>query len=100
MDPVVTERLGVDHPLAQHIGAFLTDLPNANSSGQTIPTYRGDLTQFAAHHDGEIGELTAAPVRAYLSEIAGLAQAGRGGVVVQVGGASRSARREPDGQDR
>lgn len=77
MDPVVTERLGAEHPLALHIGEFLTDLSNANASAQTIRAYRGDLTQFAAHHDGEIGELTAAPVRAYLAEIAGLAPATR-----------------------
>ncbi len=39
--------------------------------------YRGDLIAFAAHHDGEIGELTAAPIRDYLSEIAGLSAASR-----------------------
>jgi integrase/recombinase XerD len=77
VDRLVTERLGVDHPLARHIGAFLTDLSNANASSQTIRAYRGDLIGFAAHHDGEIGELTAAPVRAYLAEIAALAPATR-----------------------
>jgi integrase/recombinase XerC/integrase/recombinase XerD len=51
MDPVVTEQLGAQHPLARHIGDFLTDLSNANASAQTIRAYRGDLTQFAAHHD-------------------------------------------------
>jgi integrase/recombinase XerC/integrase/recombinase XerD len=76
MDPV-TERLGADHPLARHIGAFLTDLSNANASTQTIRAYRGDLVGFAGHADGEIGELSAAPVRAYLAEIAGLAPATR-----------------------
>jgi integrase/recombinase XerD len=77
MDPVVTEHLGPEHPLARHIGDFLTDLSNANSSRQTIRAYRGDLLCFAAHHDGEIGELTAAPIRAYLADIAGLASASR-----------------------
>jgi integrase/recombinase XerD len=77
VDRLVTERLGVDHPLARHIGAFLTDLSNANASSQTTRAYRGDLIGFAAHHDGEIGELTAAPVRAYLAEIAALAPATR-----------------------
>jgi integrase/recombinase XerD len=51
MDPVVTEQLGAQHPLARHIGDFLTDLSNTNASAQTIRAYRSDLTQFAAHHD-------------------------------------------------
>lgn len=64
-------------PLARHIDDFLTDLANANKPRNTIRAYRGDLTGFAAHHDGEIGELTAAPVRAFLAEIAGQAPATR-----------------------
>lgn len=81
-------------------------MSNANASAQTIRAYCGDLIGFAAHHDGEIGELTASPVRAYLAEIAGLAragdaqpQAGRGRLVVPLGGPARAARREPDGPD-
>ena len=31
----------------------------------TLRAYRGDLIQFAVHHDEEIGELDAAPVRGY-----------------------------------
>jgi hypothetical protein len=58
-------------PSARHIDDFLTDLANANRPGNTIRAYRGDLIGFAAHHEGEIGELTAAPVRAFLGEIAG-----------------------------
>jgi len=27
VDRLVTERLGVEHPMARHIGAFLTDCP-------------------------------------------------------------------------
>jgi len=77
VDTAVTARLGAGHPLALHIGDFLTDLANANHSGQTVRAYRGDLVQFAAHHGGEVGELSAAPVRAYLSEIAGLAASTR-----------------------
>ena len=65
MDPAVTERLGAAHPLARHLSDFLTDLGNANASAHTIGAYRGDLLQFAAHHDGEIGEISAGPVRAY-----------------------------------
>ena len=76
-DPVGTARFGPAHPLARHIGDFLTDLGNANASAQTIRPYRGDLIQFAAHHDGEVGELSAVPVRAYLSGIGGLAAATR-----------------------
>ena len=60
-----------EHPLARHIDDFLTDLANANKPRNTIRAYRGDLTGFAAHHDGEITELSAAPVRAFLGEIAG-----------------------------
>ena len=55
------------HSLARHIDEFLTDLANANKPRNTIRAYRGDLTGFAAHHDGEIGELTATPVLAFLS---------------------------------
>ena len=77
MDPAVTERLGAARPLARHLSDFLTDLGNANASAHTIRAYRGDLLQFAAHRDGEIGDLSAGPVRAYLAEIAGLAPATR-----------------------
>src|SRR5215471_640856 len=65
------------HPLAHHIDDFLTDLANANKPRNTIRAYRGDLIGFAAHHDGDIAGLSAAPVRAFLSEIAGQAPATR-----------------------
>ena len=65
------------HPLARDIGDFLADLANANRPRNTIRAYRGDLIGFAAHHDGDIAALTAAPVRAFLSEIAGQAPATR-----------------------
>ena len=65
------------HPLARHIDDFLNDLANANKPRNTIRAYRGDLTAFAAHHDGEIAGLTAAPVRAFLAEIAGQAPSTR-----------------------
>ena len=65
------------HPLAAHIDDFLTDLANANKPRNTIRAYRGDLTAFAAHHDGEVAEITAAPVRSFLAEIAGQAPSTR-----------------------
>src|SRR6516162_4675386 len=65
------------HPLARDIGDFLADLANANRPRNTIRAYRGDLIGFAAHHDGDIAALTAASVRAFLSEIAGQAPATR-----------------------
>src|SRR5450755_5075890 len=65
------------HPLARHIDDFLTDLANANKPRNTIRAYRGDLIAFAACHDGEIADLTAAPVRAFLGEIAGQAPSTR-----------------------
>ncbi len=77
MDPAVTGELGQAHPLARHIGDFLTDLANAGASDHTLRAYRGDLIQFAAHHDAEIGDLDAATVRAYLAELAGLAPSTR-----------------------
>jgi integrase/recombinase XerD len=77
MDPAIAEALGHHHPLARHIGDFLTDLSNANKSGHTVRAYRGDLIAFAGHHDGEIGELTAAPIRAFLADIAGSSPATR-----------------------
>ena len=67
------------HPLARHIDNFLTDLANANKPRNTIRAYRGDLTGFAAHHNADIAALTAAPVRAFLGEIAGQAPATRKG---------------------
>src|ERR1700756_1345938 len=74
------------HPLAAHIDDFLTDLANANKPRNTIRAYRGDLVAFAAHHDGEIWELTSAPVRTFL-----------GRVILQVGRPARVAGRQPDG---
>jgi hypothetical protein len=65
------------HPLARHIDDFLADLANANRPRNTIRAYRGDLIAFAAHHDGDIAELSATPVRAYLGEVAGQAPATR-----------------------
>ena len=65
------------HPLAHHIDDFLADLANANRPRNTIRAYRGDLIGFAAHHDGDIAGLSAAPGRAFLSEIAGQAPATR-----------------------
>jgi hypothetical protein len=58
------------HLLARHIDDFLADLANANRPRNTIRAYRGDLIAFAAHHDGDITGLAAAPVRAFLAEIA------------------------------
>src|ERR1039457_3223896 len=59
------------HPLPAPLDHLLPDLANANKPRNTMRAYRGDLVAFAAHHDGEIGEVTAAPVRAFLTEIAG-----------------------------
>lgn len=77
MSTAVVDALGTGHPLTRHIDDFLTDLGNAGKSTHTVRAYRGDLIGFAAHHDGAIGELTAAPIRAYLSEIAELSPATR-----------------------
>ena len=75
------ERAALDalpgRPLARHIDDFLADLANANKPRNTIRAYRGDLIAFAAHHDGDIDAITAAPVRAFLGEIAGQAPATR-----------------------
>src|SRR5260370_5206318 len=77
VDRVVTGQPGPGHPLARHVGDFLTDLSNANASAHTLRAYRGDLLQFCAHHDSEVGELTAAAVRGYLADIVGLAASSR-----------------------
>src|SRR5215471_11497507 len=65
------------HPLAGHIDDFLADLANANKPRNTIRAYRSDLIGFVVHHDGDIAGLTAAPVRAFLREIAGQAPSTR-----------------------
>ncbi|MEU6719520.1 site-specific integrase [Nonomuraea sp. NPDC046802] len=77
LDPVIAEQLGRAHPLARHLDDFLADLANAGASAHTRRAYRGDLIAFAAHHGEELGELTAAPVRAYLAELADLSPASR-----------------------
>ncbi|MFC0436110.1 tyrosine-type recombinase/integrase [Kutzneria buriramensis] len=76
MHTAVADALG-PHPLALPIEEFLTDLRNAGRPDNTLRAYRGDLIQFAAHHDGPVAELTVAVVRAYLTEIAGLAASSR-----------------------
>ncbi|GAA3243810.1 tyrosine-type recombinase/integrase [Actinocorallia longicatena] len=77
MDTVIVERLGRDHPLAVHLDDFFTDLKNANASPQTLRAYRGDPLQFTAHHDGQVSEITAAPIRAFLSDLGALSAATR-----------------------
>ncbi|MBB6347719.1 integrase/recombinase XerC/integrase/recombinase XerD [Nonomuraea muscovyensis] len=77
MDPVIAERLGHHHPLAAHLDDFLTDHRNAAAAPYTVRAYRGNLLHFAAHAGEPIGELTAATVRAYLTDVADLAAASR-----------------------
>ncbi|MFC6581404.1 tyrosine-type recombinase/integrase [Planomonospora parontospora] len=77
MDPVIAEQLGRAHPLARHLDDFLTDLANAGASAHTRRAYRGDLIAFAAHHGEDLAELTAAPIRAFLAELADLSAASR-----------------------
>jgi integrase/recombinase XerD len=77
VDPVLIEQLGREHALARQVDDFLTDLSNAGAAAHTLRAYRGDLIQLAAHHDGEVGGLTVAPVRAYLTEIGELAASTR-----------------------
>jgi hypothetical protein len=38
---------------------FLTDLSNVGAPAYTVRAYSDELLQFAAHHDGEIGDLLA-----------------------------------------
>ncbi|GAA4102716.1 tyrosine-type recombinase/integrase [Nonomuraea soli] len=77
MDEVIAEQLGRDHPLAASLDDFLTDKRNAGASGQTIRAYRGDLLQFIAHVDGDLSELTATPIRAFLADLGTLSPATR-----------------------
>jgi integrase/recombinase XerD len=63
--------------LAVHIETFLEDLRNANTSANTIRAYRGDLTAFAEHYDGDLTTMGVDPVRAFLSSIAGQAPSTR-----------------------
>jgi integrase/recombinase XerC/integrase/recombinase XerD len=77
VDPVIVEHLGKDHSLARHLDDFLTDRKNAGASPHTLRAYRGDLLQFTAHCDGEIAELTAPPIREFLTAIGALSAATR-----------------------
>jgi integrase len=77
VDDVIPKHLGSAHPLAPALDEFLTDLRNGNASAHTIRAYRGDLLAFAAHHYAGPSELTAVPVRAYLTETTGLAPSTR-----------------------
>ncbi len=62
---------------AVHIGAFLTDLANANRPANTLRAYRGDLTAFADHVDGGVEAVDVVAVRSFLAEIADQAPATR-----------------------
>jgi integrase/recombinase XerC/integrase/recombinase XerD len=64
-------------PIDVHIADFLTDLGNMNAPANTIRAYRGDLTAFAEHVDGDLAAMGVDPVRAFLSEISGQAPATR-----------------------
>jgi hypothetical protein len=77
VDPVIVEQLGRDHPLARHLNDFLTDQKNAGASSHTLRAYRGDLLQFTAHCDGDLADLTADPIRAFLAGIGELSAATR-----------------------
>ncbi|MCI4676228.1 tyrosine-type recombinase/integrase [Candidatus Mycolicibacterium alkanivorans] len=74
---VATGEPEVVVPLAMHIETFLEDLRNANTSANTIRAYRGDLTAFAEHYDGDLTTMGVDPIRAFLSSIAGQAPATR-----------------------
>lgn len=64
-------------PLPVHIEDFLTDLANANRPANTIRAYRGDLLAFADHYDGDLAVMGVAPVREFLTGIAGQSPATR-----------------------
>ncbi|MCA2226339.1 tyrosine-type recombinase/integrase [Nonomuraea aurantiaca] len=65
------------HPMAEPIAEFLTDLDNAARSRYTVRCYRGDLAQFARHHDGEVTAIDATVLRGFFTGIAGQAPATR-----------------------
>lgn len=65
------------HPLAGPVERFLTDLANAGKSPHTLRCYRGDLAQFARHHDGGVEAIDAGALRGFLSAISGQAKATR-----------------------
>jgi integrase/recombinase XerC/integrase/recombinase XerD len=74
------DAIGTDEtalPMAVHISDFLTDLANANKPTNTLRAYRGDLTAFAKHYDGDLAVMGVEPVRAFLSEIASQSPATR-----------------------
>ncbi|MCX5064924.1 hypothetical protein OOJ91_03425 [Micromonospora lupini] len=74
----ITDPSGLKVPLPAPLnGRQDLAAPALFRSLRNSSAYRGDLLAFAAHHDAGPGELTTAPVRAYLAETAGLAPAPR-----------------------
>ncbi|MEV6252747.1 hypothetical protein ACIHAX_15865 [Nocardia sp. NPDC051929] len=62
----IDDAIGTDEtvlPMAVHIEDFLTDLANANRPADTLRAYRGDLTAFAEHYDGDLAGMGVNPVR-------------------------------------
>lgn len=59
------------------IGDFLDDLVNANRPANTVRAYRGDLSAFAEHVDGDVAGVDVAAVRSFLGEISDQAPATR-----------------------
>ncbi|WP_280336056.1 tyrosine-type recombinase/integrase [Nocardia wallacei] len=77
VDDTETDGAEAFVPLPVHIEDFLTDLANANRPANTIRAYRGDLLAFADHYDGDLAVMGVAPVREFLTGIAGQAPATR-----------------------
>jgi integrase/recombinase XerC/integrase/recombinase XerD len=70
-------ELAARHPLAAPVRDFLVDLTAAGKSRHTVRGYRGDLAEFAEHHDGGPAEVTVTVLRGHFTALGDRAPATR-----------------------
>lgn len=64
-------RLTADHPLAEAIEEFLSDMEAREASRHTLRAYRGDLTSLASVHDGPADTITKTTLRGWRTGMTG-----------------------------
>jgi site-specific recombinase XerD len=66
-----------DLDVAELADAYLGALEHARRSARTLRAYRSELARLTAFHDGDVGELDVATLRALLATRASLSAASR-----------------------